>query len=134
MIYVDSWVWVGFFSKRGRWKKANHFVEHLTHEKGVVSSIGLTEIRYVFLSKYDKETADQITYTVESFKNLEIIPVTADIATYAADLHNKYYQKGDKISYRGGIHLATAILTGCTMFYSGNRDFKNVDEIDTEII
>lgn len=135
MIFLDSWVWIEFFSKGSRWKKAELVVACLQNEKGIVSSTVLMEIRYQFLRKFGKEKADRVIHIIESFKNLEIVPVTSGVAKYAADLWDKYYQKGEKeLSYGDAIHLATAILTGCKKLYSGDTDFENIDEINTEII
>jgi len=114
MIFLDSWVWIEFFSEGSRWKKAEHVVALLQNEKGIVSSTVLMEIGYRFLRKFGKEKADRVIHIIESFENLEIVPVTSGVAKYAADLRDKYYQKGKReLSYRDFIHLATAILAGC---------------------
>ena len=134
VIFLDSWVWIEFFSASSRWKEAEHIVARLESERGIISSTVLMEIRYWFLRKFGKEKADLIIHTIESFENLEIVPVTSGVAKYAADLRDKYYQKGEKeLSYGDAICLATAILTGCKKLYSGDPDFGNIDEIDTEI-
>ncbi len=135
MFFLDSWVWIEFFSKGSRWKKAEHVMAYLQNEKWIVSSTVLMEIRYQFLRKCGKEKADQVIHIIESFENLEIVPVTSGVAKYAADLRDKYYKKGEKeLSYGDAIHLATAILIGCKKLYSGDPDFENIDEMDTEII
>lgn len=135
MIFLDSWVWIEFFSEGNRWKKAEHVVALLQNERGIISSTVLMEIRYRFLRKFGKEKADLIIHTIESFENLGIVPVTSGVAKYAADLRDKYYQKGEKeLSYGDAIHLATAILTGCEKLYSSDPDFENIDEMNTEII
>ncbi len=135
MIFLDSWAWIEFFSEGNRWKKAEHVVALLQNERGIISSTVLMEIRYRFLRKFGKEKADLIIHTIESFENLGIVPATSGVAKYAADLRDKYYQKGEKeLSYGDAIHLATAILTGCEKLYSGDPDFENIDEMNTEII
>ncbi len=135
MIFLDSWIFIEFFSEGSRSKKAEHVVTLLENEKGIVSSTVLMEVRYRFLRKFGKEKADQVIHIIESFENLEIVPVTSGVAKYAADLRDKYYQKGEKeLSYGDAIHLATAILTGCKRLYSGDPDFENISEMNTEII
>ena len=135
MIFVDSWVWIEFFSTDSKWEKAEHVVARLQNEKGIISSVTLMEVRYRFLRKYGREKADQVIHVIESFKNLEIFPVTSGVAKYAADLRDTYYQKGEReLSYGDAIHLATAILVGCERLYSGDPDFENIREIHTEII
>lgn len=135
MIFLDSWIFIEFFSEGSRSKKAEHVVTLLQNEKGIVSSTVLMEVRYRFLRKFGKEKADQVIHIIESFENLEIVPVTSGVAKYAADLRDKYYQKGEtELSYGDAIHLATAILTGCKRLYSGDPDFENISEMNTEII
>jgi predicted nucleic acid-binding protein len=135
MIFLDSWIWIEFFSEKSKWKEAEHIVARLETEKGIISSVVLMEIRYIFLRKFDTEKADRVIHIIESFANLEITPVTSGVAKYAADLRDKYYQKGKReLSYGDAINLATAILTGCETLYSGDVDFKNIQELTTEII
>ena len=135
MIFLDSWVWIEFFSNGNKWKKAEHVVALLQHEKGIISSTVLMEVRYRFLRKFGKEKADRVIHIIENFSNLEIIPVTGGVAKYAADLRDRYYQKGEReLSYGDAVHLATAILTGCEKLYSGDPDFENIQGINTEII
>jgi predicted nucleic acid-binding protein len=63
--------------------------------------------------KCGKEKANRVVHIIESFKNVEIVPVTSGVAKYAADLRDNY-KKGEKeLSYGDTIHLSTAILTGC---------------------
>ena len=118
-----------------KWEKAEHVVARLQNEKGIISSVTLMEVRYRFLRKYGREKADRVIHIIESFKNLEIVPVTSGVAKYAADLRDTYYQKGQReLSYGDAIHLATAILVGCERLYSGDPDFENIRKIHTEII
>ena len=135
MIFLDSWIWIEFFSEESKWKEAERIVARLKNEKGIISSTVLMEIRYRFLRKFGKEKADRVIHIIESFTTLEIVPVTSGVAKYAADLRDKYYVKGKReLSYGDAIHLATAILTGCETLYSGDSDFENIQEINTEII
>ena len=68
-------------------------------------------------------------------ENLHVVPVNSGVAIYAAIIWDKYNGKdGREFSYGDAIHLATAVLTGCEVLYSGDQDFGGIDELDTVII
>lgn len=135
MIFIDSWVWIEYFSEDERWKKAKRILKKLEEEKGVVSSLVLAEVRYRILSKFGTEKADRVIHAIESFENLQVVPVTAEVAKYGADLRNKYYQRGEReLSYADAVHLATAVLVDCDRLYSGDPDFEEIEEIETKVI
>ncbi len=135
MIFIDSWVWIEYFSDDKRWKEAEAVLQKLEEEKGVISSLVLAEVRYRILIKFGTEKADRIIHTIESFQNLQVVPVNTEVAKYGADLRDKYYQRGEKeLSYADAIHLATAVLVNCNKLYSGDPDFEGIGEIETEII
>lgn len=135
MIFIDSWVWIEFFSKEGKGAKAERVLRKLKKGKGVISSTVLLEVRYRVKRKFGREKADQVTYLIQSFNNLDIVPVTEKVAIKAADLRDKYYERGEiELSYADAIHLATAIMIDCKKLYSGDPDFEEIDEIETEVI
>lgn len=135
MIFIDSWVWIEYFSEDERWREAEKVLQKVEREKGFVSSRVLAEVRYRILRKFDAEKADRVLNTIESFENLQVMPVSAEVAKYGADLRNKYYQRGEKeLSYADAIHLATAVMAQCKKLYSGDSVFLDIDEIKTEVI
>ena len=135
MIFVDSWVWIEYFSEDERWKEAEAVLEKLEREKGIISSLVLAEVRYRILRKFGSEKADRVIHAIESFEKLQVVPVTAEVAKYGADLRDKYYQRGEKeLSYADAIHLATAVLTSCGKLYSGDPDFEGIEEIETRVV
>lgn len=135
MFYVDSWIWIEFFSRDEVWKKARNIITKLKKEQGVISTIALMEVKYIVERKYGSEKANRVIGTILSFENLLILPVSIKVAIHAANLREKYYQRGEKeFSYGDALHLATAILAGCEAFYSGDRDFEDIDEIETTVI
>ncbi len=135
MIFIDSWVWIEYFSEDERWKKAEDVLEELESDRGIISSLVLAEVRYRILRKFGTEKADRVIHTIESFDTLQVIPVTAEAAKYGADLRDKYYQRGEKeLSYADAIHLAVATMTGCDKLYSGDPDFEGLEEVETEIL
>lgn len=135
MIFIDSWVWIEYFSEDERWKRAEEVLKELEGGRGIISSLVLAEVRYRILQKFGVEKADRVIHAIESFDTLQVVPVTAEAAKYGADLRDKYYQRGDKeLSYADAIHLAIAIMTGCNKLYSGDPDFEGIEEMETEII
>jgi len=135
MIFIDSWVWIEYFSEDQRWQKAEQVLQELEEGKGIISSLVLAEVRYRILGKFGVEKADQVIHAMESFDTLQVVPVTAEAAKYGADLRDKYYQRGGKeVSYADAIHLAVAVMTGCSKLYSGDPDFEGIEEMETEII
>lgn len=135
MFYLDSWVWIEFFSRNEAWKQARDILAKLERNKGVLSTIALMEVKYVLKRKFEKEKANRVLGVILSFDNLLILPVSTKVAIYAADLREKYYQKREReFSYGDGVHLATAVLADCKKLYSGDSDFRDIDEIETCII
>ncbi|MFW6041152.1 MAG: type II toxin-antitoxin system VapC family toxin [Thermoplasmatota archaeon] len=135
MIFIDSWVWIEFFSKDDKWKKSEEVIAKLQEEKGLVSAIVLMEVKYRVRRKYGRELSDRLIHIIESFDNLTVLPVTSKVAKYAADIRDKYYKRNTKeLSYADSIHIATADLVGCDILFSGDTDFEEIDEVETEII
>ena len=135
MFFIDSWIWIEFFSEDDRYKKAEKVIEKLQEKEGVISTTVLMEVKYRIKKKYDRELSDKVIHIIEAFDNLNILPVTSEVAKYAADLRDKYYEKNQKeLSYADAIHLATAVLADCEILYSGDPDFKDIYEIETEVV
>ena len=135
MFFIDSWIWIEFFSEDDRYKEAEKVIEKLQEKEGVISTTVLMEVKYRIKKKYDRELSDRVIHIMEAFDNLNILPVTSEVAKYAADLRDKYYKRKQKeLSYADAIHLATAVLTDCEVLYSGDPDFEDIDEIETEIV
>lgn len=111
----------------------------VTIPKVIRDKLGLKKGKKVYFELRGKEAVmlPEVEDPLEELRQLrkEIVPVTSGVAKYAADLRDKYYQKGEReLSYRDFIHLATAILAGCKKLYSGDPDFENIGEMNTEII
>lgn len=135
MIFLDSWIWLEFFQEDEQADKAEAVIKQIEEEQAVVAPTVLMEVRYQIKRRYGDDKADQVVTAITSFDNLEVVPVTAEVGLYAADIRDEYYNRNDRaISYADAIHIATAELTGCDKLYTGDPDFKEIDEIRTEII
>lgn len=135
MIFVDSWVWIEFFAEDDRWRDAEAVLERIPEGGAVIAPTVLMEVRYRIGRKAGVERAERVVDTIQRFEGLEVVPVTADAALTAARLREKYYERGEReLSYADAIHLAIAVMTGCDVLCSGDPDFSELDEIDTEIV
>ena len=93
------------------------------------------EIRYRGVKKFGLKKTKEILRKIKSSKKVIIVDVTKEIAELGADLRVKYYDKRKKpVSYADMINLATALISKCKTFYSGNPDFKGIEEIKTVIV
>ncbi|MBI4980433.1 PIN domain-containing protein [Candidatus Woesearchaeota archaeon] len=122
MIFLDSWIWLEVFSKSGKWEKCKDII--LSKTKKVISTIVIMEVKYRGMKKFGLKKTAEILYYIESDENIKIIPITTEIARAAADLRYKYHTKNREVSYGDMINLATALVTGCEVLYSGDDDFK----------
>lgn len=128
MIFIDTWVWLEFLGKSS--DTSNAVI--LKPEK-IISTATLLELKYHSIKKFGPENTEKIVYLVEN--DSTVLPLTSEIAKLAADLRLKYYDKKEKaLSFIDCINLATAIVTGCDVFYTGDPDFRGIGEIKIEII
>ena len=136
MMYLDSWIWLSYFSDDITAKKVEKLLKQLQDGKrAVFSTLGLTEVLYVMRRKGGKGAATRIHQIITSFSELVLLPVTEEVAVLAAELRDKYYDKKHRaLSYADAVHLATASLSGCERFYTGDPDFSDVSEVRVELI
>ena len=135
MIFLDSWVWLEFFQEDEKAGRAEEVLEKIEDEGAVISPTVLMEVRYRVASKFNRRKADRVTSLITSFDELKVMPVNEEVAVYAADLRQKYYSRKDRqLSYADAVHIASAAMTDCKKLYTGDPDFKDIEEIDTEII
>ncbi|MDL5362512.1 PIN domain-containing protein [Halalkalicoccus sp. NIPERK01] len=135
VIFIDSWVWIEYFSEDDRWRDAEAVLEKIPSEGAVITPTVLMEVHYRIERKADERRADRVIDTIRRFDELDIVPVTTEVALNAARLRERHYQRGEReLSYADAIHLAAALMTGCEVLYSGDSDFEGLDEIRTEIV
>ncbi len=131
MIFLDSWIFIEYFATKN--EKIIKLIEENTNIM-IISSVCITEIKYKLSKKYGALQANEIITLINNIQNLKILSVTAEIAELAADLRLKYYSKKNELSFIDAINLATAIMTRCDAFYTGDPDFEDVKEIKIEIV
>ncbi len=134
-VYIDSWVWIEFFSQGEKFSISKDTIRGSLSENIVIDTLTLTEVEYSLTKKIGRDNAREAINLIENIEGIQIIPVNLQIAKYATELRLKYYVSGKReISYADVIHLACSILVQCGIFYTGDPDFKGVEEIKVKVI
>lgn len=135
LIFLDSWIWLEFFTSGSKAEKCFQLLSEIRDGKkrALMSAFSVAEI-YYRLAAIDERLAQEQIHLIEVFPNVEIIPVFVPIAKLGAQLRKKYYGKEKQVSYGDMINLATAVLGGCSVLYSGDPDFEGIDELTTVVI
>ena len=135
-ILLDSHVFLDYFLKSEKEKMAGEIITKIINGKlsGFVSTIAIAEVKYKMLKLLGHERAENSIFLIKNSPNLKIIDIDHNIAEMAADIRYKYYKKNEReLSYADAIHISTALITGCDLIITGDSDFKNIQEIKTEI-
>lgn len=136
MIFLDSWIWLEFIFDGDRAERAGEVIERAAKAGGVLAATVLTEVAYRVRRETDGATADVVVDAIERLENVEVVPVTGDVARRVAVIRDRYYERGRcELSYADAIHATTAKLTGCTELYSGDPDFESLaNELDVVVV
>src|SRR3989344_2091654 len=127
MIFLDSWVFIEYFSENNN-RQAVELIEN-PGDTRVISSVVIAEVKYVIAKKFGISKASEVINVMYSLPNIRILPVTKEIAEFAAELRLKYYNRDRQISYIDTLNLATAIAVECNILYTGDPDFNVINEI-----
>lgn len=136
MIFLDSWIWLEFFTEGEKQTEADKILESVNKNlTAATSAAALTEIKYIIAKRFGIERSETVLQIIENMPNLSIVPVSSGAAKLAADLRLKYYKKSIReISYIDAINLAIALLTNCNKFYTGDPEFRGIKEIEVVIV
>lgn len=134
-IYLDTFVFMDILSGEELSGKAIQYIEEAKKAGGVISAVQLAELGFHLRHRKSREKTEEILFYIQSLPNLEIVPVTSEIAKDAGLLRARYrrLKTQKKFTYFDCIHLATALAAKCTKFVTGDKGFKEVKEIETEI-
>ena len=110
-IYLDTFVFMDVLSGGPEAAKAEEHLNKLKKDaNGVVSSILFTELAFHLKRKRGAMKAEEILLYVSSLPNMEVVPVTKEIAKVAGFLRARYAGKiPKKLTYFDCIHIATAL-------------------------
>lgn len=133
MIYLDSWIFLEYLTLGIKYEKCKKLI--LNKQTKIISPIVLMEVKYKATKKRGRKNTREFLHKIITDPLAVIVNVDKKVAEKAANLRLKYYKKGEReLSYSDCIHLATAILSKCKKFYSGDTDFKGIKEIAVGII
>lgn len=133
MIGLDTWIFLEYYSFGPKREKCEKLI--FGKEKRIISTIVLMEVVYKSTKKLGKIKTKEIIRDIIGSTSTILVDVDRNIAEKAANLRLKCYKKDKReLSYSDCIHLATAILSKCKKFYSGDPDFKGIKEIPVEIV
>ncbi len=131
-MYLDTFVFMDILSANDEIvSRALAWMDQLkTNATAAVSAIVLEELCY-HIERRNKEKTDEVVFYIKSLP-IEIVPVSEEIALLAGKLRAKHYRT-KRFTYHDCIHIATAMLTKCDIFVTGDSKFEGVSEIKTEI-
>ena len=135
-IYLDTFVFMDILSgEKPVAEKAAQYIEEAEKAGAIVSVILFTELAFHMRKRKSREKTEEVLFYIKSIDNLEIVPVTDDIAKQAGLLRARFrrLKLPKKFTYFDCIHLATALTYGCSKFVTGDRGFKDIKEINVEI-
>lgn len=135
-IYLDTFLFMDILSGDDTLAaKALKYLDEAKEKGAVVSSILFTELAYHIRRRASREKTEEIIFYVQSLPGLQVMPVSAEIARHAGILRAKYrrlkIQK--KLTYFDCLHIATSVEANCSKFVTGDKGFKDVQEIKVEI-
>lgn len=131
-LYLDTFVFMDILSANEEFvtDALNQMNQLKTNATGVVSSIVLEELAY-HIEKREKDKMDEILVCIKSLP-IEIVPVTDEIALLSGKIRAKYHRRLKKLTYHDCIHIATALLTNCDKFVTGDKKFEDIGEIELQ--
>ena len=135
-ILLDSYVLLDVILNSDKAPLAKKYLADVEKGKvtGVVSTFGLLEVKYHVRKRLGHEKGEDACFLIRRMPNMEVISVSKNIAELAADIRNKYYDKKNRpMSFGDAVHIATAIESNCSRVVSGESDFKDIEEIKSEI-
>lgn len=138
MIFLDSGVWLEYLLSGDRADAAAGVIDSVAtgNERGLVAPTVITEVAYRTRVVADAEAADEAIRAITGMEGLVVLPLVTSVAEYAAELRDKYYERGTReFSYADAIHLATAVVhDDCHTLCTGDPDFTDVEEIETTVL
>lgn len=135
-IYLDTFVFMDILSGDPEIsEKALQHVEEAKKSGILISSVMVTELAFHLRRRKSREKTEEILFYIKSIPNIEIAPVTEEIAKDAGLLRAKYrrLKLQKKFTYFDCIHIATALTYRCSSFVTGDRGFRDIKEIEVEI-
>ncbi len=134
--YLDTFIFMDILSgEPDHTRKATKYLEKMKEgTKCIVSSVLFSELSFHIRRKRGRERVEEVLTYVSLLPNLQIVPVSPDIARLAGLIRAKYLRKiPKKLTYFDCVHIATAKKEDCTKFITGDRGFRDIKDIKMEI-
>lgn len=80
MFFIDSWIWIGLFSKDNKYLRCQEIIGEIEGCGGVINPIVLCEVEYGLSKLENIDFSLCAIELIEQIPNLMIIPVNSDIA------------------------------------------------------
>ena len=135
-IYLDTFIFMDILSGEADLaEKALQYIKEAEKKGAAISAILFTELAFHIRRRKSREKTEEILFYIKSLPNLEIVPVTEDVAKHAGLLRARYrhLKLPKKFTYFDCIHIATALDQKCIKFVTGDRGFRDIKEIEVEI-
>ncbi|MBI2580170.1 MAG: PIN domain-containing protein [Candidatus Aenigmarchaeota archaeon] len=134
-LYLDTFVFMDILSGSEYAGPAKSYIEMMRKgATGVVSSVLFAELSFHLTKRKGKDKAEEVLIYIQSLPNVEIVPVSEEIAKKAGRLRARYAGRiQKKLTYFDCIHLATAVLSQCNKFVTGDRGFSDIKDIEVEV-
>jgi len=97
--------------------------------RGVTSTITLMEVLVKPKRDGNQEAANEYKFILQTFPNLEIRNVDAEVAERAAEIRAKYGVKPPD-----ALQVAASLINNAEAFITNNRELKKIREIETIIM
>ena len=126
-ISLDSCVFIYHFEGSGKYNRLTiDLFKSIENGSTIVncSTLVLSEVLVLpyKLGKYD--AAKEYEFLIKTFPNVNLNPVSSDIAARSAIIRSKY-----NLPAPDSIHLANALTSGCSLFITNDSKLKKIDEI-----
>lgn len=135
-IYLDTFVFMDVLSGDDLLvSKAVQYVDEAKKSGAIVSAVLFAELAFHLRRRKTREKVEEILFYIKSLPNLEVVPVTEEIAKQAGLLRARFRRMklSKRFTYFDCVHIATALTYRCSKFVTGDKGFKDIKEISVEV-
>ncbi len=126
-LYLDTSLYIYYFENHHTHAETVEKILTTALEKNqtlIASTLILTELLVAPLRDNNQQLIDVYNKLPLLLPNFDMRPITVDIATYAARLRAIYH-----VTTPDALHLATAILSNVTHFFTNDKKLTKISEI-----
>jgi predicted nucleic acid-binding protein len=127
-VAFDANVFVYLFESTGQLAAAAVAVVNAVSARrltGVVSSVALAEVILRPVRIGDDTMGERYADAMRSIENLDVVPVTFEIATEAGFVRGR-----TSLTLADAVHVATARVAGATAFVTNDRRLRSIPQLE----